>query len=65
MDRLLKRAELLKLTGLTRYMADLLETEADFPKRIKVGRRAVYWSECAVAAYLAQLMDHSPRSGGA
>ena len=54
-DRLIRRAELRTLTGMTRYMSDLLEQEAGFPQRIRVGRRAVFWSEAEVREYLEQL----------
>ena len=54
-DRLIRRSELRTLTGFSRYLSDLLEKEADFPQRIRVGRRAVFWSEAEVREYLEQL----------
>jgi predicted DNA-binding transcriptional regulator AlpA len=47
---------------MTRYMIDLLEEAGEFPKRIPVGRRAVFWSEAEVARYLEKLKDR--RAGG-
>lgn len=43
-DRLIRRREAYALTGLTRYMLDLLEQSGAFPTRIRVGQRAVFWS---------------------
>jgi prophage regulatory protein len=51
-DRLLRRPDVQKITGMTRYMIDMLEDLGGFPKRMQVGHRAVFWSEAEVIAFL-------------
>ena len=51
-DRLLRRTEVCRITGMTRYLIDLLEQNGSFPKRMLVGRRNVYWSEDEVLNFL-------------
>ncbi len=51
-DRLLRRAEVFRITGMTRYMVDLLEQAGAFPKRIQIGQRAVFWSEAEIAEFI-------------
>jgi len=53
-DRLLRRTEVCRITGMTRYLIDLLEQNGSFPKRMLVGRRNVYWSEAEVSDFLNQ-----------
>ena len=53
-DRLLRRPEVCRITGMTRYLIDLLEQNGSFPKRMLVGRRNVYWSEAEVLEFLDQ-----------
>jgi predicted DNA-binding transcriptional regulator AlpA len=53
-DRLLRRPEVCRITGMTRYLIDLLEQNGSFPKRMLVGRRNVYWSEAEVLDFLSQ-----------
>jgi prophage regulatory protein len=42
--RLLRRRDVKRLTGMTRYLIDKLEAEGAFPRRIQLGERAVFWS---------------------
>lgn len=51
-DRLLRRPDVQEITGMTRYMIDMLEEHGGFPKRMQVGHRAVFWSEAEVIAFL-------------
>jgi predicted DNA-binding transcriptional regulator AlpA len=53
-DRLLRRPEVCRITGMTRYLIDLLEQNGSFPKRMLVGRRNVYWSETEILDFLNQ-----------
>ena len=53
-DRLLRRPEVCRITGMSRYLIDLLEQNGSFPKRMLVGRRNVYWSEAEVLEFLNQ-----------
>ena len=59
-DRLLTRAEVERRTGLGRSTLYRLMTEGKFPRPLRVGRRAVRWSEREVEAWIASL----PRSEG-
>ena len=55
-----------KATGLKRSMIYQLEAEKRFPKRIKIGIRAVGWVEWEVQAWVAERIaasrDHVKRS---
>ncbi len=53
-DQLIRRRELYALTGMSRYLVDLLEYSGAFPRRIRVGTRAVFWSLSEVAAFVDQ-----------
>jgi len=54
-DRLIRRLDVQKITGMTRYMIDMLEEIDAFPKRMKVGQRNVFWSEAEVVRFVEQL----------
>ena len=56
-DRLIRRADVKSKTSMTRYLIDLQESLGLFPKRIRVGGRAVFWSEQEVEQYIAGLRD--------
>jgi predicted DNA-binding transcriptional regulator AlpA len=51
-DRLIRRSEVQLITGLTRYMIDLLEEVDGFPKRVQVGDRNVFWSETEIVEFV-------------
>ena len=51
-DRLIRRATVFDITGLSRYMVDTLETAGDFPARVRVGQRPVFWSLNEVTAFV-------------
>jgi prophage regulatory protein len=53
-DRLIRRSEVQNITGMTRYMIDILEEHGEFPKRMQVGHRAVFWSEAEVIGFIEQ-----------
>lgn len=49
--------EIMSRTGLGRSSIDLLEKRGEFPRRARVGARAVRWSEDEVNAYLEARMN--------
>ena len=51
-DQLLRRKQVYDLTGMSRYMVDLLEGAGEFPKRLSIGPRAVFWSAAEIAEYI-------------
>ena len=51
-ERLIRRPEVLRITGMTRYMVDLLEENGAFPKRVKIGQRAVFWPKTEIDAFI-------------
>lgn len=51
-DRLLRRSEVCRITGMTKYMINMLEDLGHFPKRMRVGQRAVFWSESEIFAFI-------------
>jgi predicted DNA-binding transcriptional regulator AlpA len=61
-DRFISREEVKRLTGMSRYLIDMLEGNGDFPKRIQVGQRRVYWSYEEVQQHL---RDRRLRRSGA
>jgi len=48
-----------QVTGLKRSMIYQLEAERRFPKRIKIGIRAVGWIECEVQEWLVKRIEAS------
>ncbi len=59
-DRLLRRPEVERRTGLSRTSLYRLMREGVFPEPIRVGPRAVRWPESEIAAWLAA----RPRASG-
>jgi predicted DNA-binding transcriptional regulator AlpA len=53
-DQLLRRRQVYEITGMSRYMVDLLEGAGEFPKRLSIGPRAVFWSAAEIAEYIEQ-----------
>lgn len=53
-DQLLRRRHVYEITGMSRYMVDLLEGAGEFPKRISIGPRAVFWSAAEISEYIEQ-----------
>lgn len=51
-DRLIRRAQVLELTGLSRTTLWKMEREGRFPRRRQVGRAAVAWSEREVVEWM-------------
>ena len=51
-DRALRNKELLRITGTSRSTVWRLEQEGMFPKRFKIGKRGVAWSENEVMEWL-------------
>jgi len=49
---------------MTRYMIDLQEELGLFPKRIRVGKRAVFWSAAEVDEYIRRLRERGTDVGG-
>ena len=69
--QVLRLQQVCKVTGLCRSMVYQLEAERRFPRRIKIGRRAVGWIETEVQAWLSgrieesrRIVDGSPRRSG-
>jgi predicted DNA-binding transcriptional regulator AlpA len=52
MDRLIRRNTVFHITGMSRYMIDILEEAGEFPARVRVGQRAVFWSLDEVTAFV-------------
>jgi prophage regulatory protein len=58
-DRALRLRQVSQLTGLGRSMIYQMQAEGRFPKRIKLGERAVGWLESEVRHWLATRIDAS------
>lgn len=54
-DRFLRRPEVEILTGLSRSTIYLMISNGEFPKPVRIGRRAVAWRESAVRAWIDSL----------
>jgi predicted DNA-binding transcriptional regulator AlpA len=52
LDRLIRRNTVFDITGMSRYMIDILEAAGEFPARVRVGQRAVFWSLKEVTAFV-------------
>ena len=50
--RMLRRPEVETLTGLSRSTIYAMMAEGCFPKAIKLGKRAVGWSESSISQWL-------------
>jgi prophage regulatory protein len=53
-ERLLRLDSVMALTGLSRPSLWRMEREGRFPKRQKIGARAVAWRESEIRAFLAR-----------
>jgi prophage regulatory protein len=60
--QLLRLPQVCKVTGLRRSMIYQLEAEQRFPRRIKIGVRAVGWIEGEVQQWLWQRIERSRNS---
>ena len=56
-DRLLRRREVEKITGMSRSSIYRLMKARKFPRRVKVGRGAVRWRESVIAAWVESLPE--------
>ena len=61
-DRILRRGEVERVTGLSRSTLYSHMAEGTFPKPIKLGRRAVGWLESAIDAWLAERAAETDRA---
>jgi len=64
--RLLRLPQVCDITGVKRSMIYQMEAEHRFPRRIKIGARAVVWLEEEVRAWVAQRVEScrsSPKNG--
>jgi prophage regulatory protein len=57
--RILRLPQVCDVTGFCRSMIYLMEAEHRFPKRVKIGTRAVGWLEGDVQAWLANRIETS------
>ena len=55
--RILRLAQVIGLTGLGRSMIYQMEADLRFPKRVKIGTRAVGWIEQEVKAWLIKRIE--------
>jgi prophage regulatory protein len=53
-DRVLRLDTVMLLTGLSRATLWRMERESRFPKRVKIGKRAVAWRETEIRDWLAR-----------
>jgi prophage regulatory protein len=56
--RLLRLPQVCDITGVKRSMIYQMEAERRFPRRIKIGVRAVAWLEAEVREWVAQRVDN-------
>jgi prophage regulatory protein len=63
--RLLRLPQVCEITGVKRSMIYQMEAEHRFPRRIKIGARAVGWLEAEVREWVVKRIERSraPRSG--
>ena len=59
MFQVLRLPQVCQVTGLCRSMIYQLEAEQRFPRRIKIGLRAVGWIEGEVQGWLAEQVERS------
>jgi prophage regulatory protein len=57
--KILRLPQVCEVTGLRRSMIYQLETEQRFPRRIKIGVRAVGWIQGEVQHWVAQRIERS------
>ncbi|WP_288939240.1 AlpA family transcriptional regulator [uncultured Roseovarius sp.] len=51
-DAILRRPDVERITGLSRSTLYAMMAEGEFPKPIRLGKRAVGWREADIAAWL-------------
>jgi prophage regulatory protein len=54
MESCLRTKEICRKTGVSRWTIKRMEEAGDFPKSIRLGRRAIGWMESEVTAWMAQ-----------
>jgi prophage regulatory protein len=59
LPRLLRLQDVCRTTGLCRSMIYKMESENRFPRRVKIGPRAVGWVESEVAQWVAERIKAS------
>ena len=62
MNRLIRRKEVEKMTGLVKSSIYLKIKEGDFPKPIKIGLRAIAWLEADIAGWIAAKVEKSKKA---
>jgi prophage regulatory protein len=55
--KIYRLADVMSMTGLSRSSIYLRVSTNEFPKPIKIGRRAVGWPEDSIIAWQAKLME--------
>jgi prophage regulatory protein len=63
-DKLLRLPDVQRLTGLRRSSIYEQMKEGTFPQSVKLGRRAIAWSEAAVQAWIRERLAAAPRVCG-
>lgn len=61
-NKLIRRNEVERITGLKRSSIYLKIKEGDFPKPIKIGLRAVAWLEADIAGWIAAKVEKAKRA---
>ncbi len=57
--QVLRLPQVCQVTGLCRSLVYQMEAEERFPRRIKIGTRAVGWLECEVQSWLSARVQRS------
>ena len=57
--KILRRAAVEQVTGLSRSTLYAMMAEGDFPKPVRLGKRAVGWREADIAHWLEGLQPHT------
>jgi prophage regulatory protein len=63
-DRILRLPEVIEKTGISRSSIYKQMQLGFFPKRIRLGKRMVGWSEAEIERHLEKLSSFGNRSGG-
>lgn len=61
-ERILRRPEVERLTGLSRTSIYSAMAEGNFPKPIKLGKRAVGWTESSINSWIADKINCSRKN---
>ena len=62
-NRILRAAEISRITGLSISTIGRMEAIGKFPKRRKIGKNAVGWAESEIANWLNTTLTSNKRSG--